>query len=53
MMPDLGKHAVSVLAAYGVAGVLIAALVAVTLWQGARMRRDLGEVERRQRGRLG
>jgi heme exporter protein D len=48
MMPDLGKYAGTVLAAYGAALVLLVALVALTLWQGARMKRALDEVERRE-----
>lgn len=48
MMPDLGKYAVTVLSAYGAALGLLLALVAVTLWQGARMKRALDEVERRE-----
>lgn len=53
MIPDLGSYAVQVLSAYGVAAALIAALVGLTLWRGARVRRALAEVERRQRGRNG
>ena len=37
MMPDLGKYAGTVLGAYGAALVLLAALVVLTLWQGARV----------------
>lgn len=48
MMPDLGKYAVAVLGAYGAALGLIAVLVGATLWQGARMKRALDEVERRE-----
>ena len=47
-MPELGKYAVSVLGSYGVTAVLIAALVGLTLWQSARMKRALAEVEARQ-----
>ena len=36
MMPDLGKYAVEVLSAYGVTLVLLAGLVVLTLWRGAR-----------------
>lgn len=45
----LGKYEVTVLAAYAAALALIAALVAVTLWRGARVRRQLEAAERRQR----
>lgn len=48
MMPDLGKYAGTVLAAYAVALVLLVALVALTLWQGARMKRALEAVEARK-----
>ena len=48
MMPDLGKYAVTVLSAYGAALALLAALVALTLWQGARMKRALDEIEHRE-----
>lgn len=48
-MPDLGKYAVTVLGAYGAALALLVALVVLTLWQGARMKRALDEVERRER----
>ncbi len=48
MMPDLGKYAGTVLGAYGAALALLVALVALTLWQGARMKRALDEVERRE-----
>lgn len=49
---DFGKYELTVLSAYGAALVLIALLVAVTIWRGARVRRQLDEVEaRQQRGR--
>jgi heme exporter protein D len=48
-MPDLGKYAVTVLGAYGAALALLVALVVVTLWQGARMKRALDAVEARAR----
>ena len=48
MMPDLGKYAVSVLSSYGVTLALLAALVALSWWQGRRMKRQLAEVEARQ-----
>lgn len=44
---DLGKYAQTVLSAYGAALVLLVALVAVTLWQGAKTKRRLAEIERR------
>lgn len=48
MMPDLGKYAFAVLASYGVSLVLVAGIVVLSLWQGARMKRALAEVEARQ-----
>ncbi len=50
MIPDLGKYAGTVLGAYGAAIVLVVALVALSLWQSARMKRALAEVEARQKG---
>ncbi|MDH2327634.1 heme exporter protein CcmD [Cereibacter sp. SYSU M97828] len=48
MMPELGKYAGAVLGAYGVSILLIAGLVALSLWQSARTRRALDEVEARK-----
>jgi len=48
MMPDLGKYADAVLSSYAASIVLIVALVALSLWRGARVRRALSEVEARQ-----
>ena len=48
MIPDLGRYAVAVLSSYGATIVLLAALVALTVWQGRRVRRQLDEVEARQ-----
>lgn len=48
MMPDLGKYAGAVLSAYGAGIGLIVVLVAVTLWQGARVRRALRAAEARR-----
>lgn len=48
MMPELGKYAGAVLSSYGVAIGLIVALVALSLWQGARIKRTLREIETRQ-----
>ncbi|MFN3643878.1 MAG: heme exporter protein CcmD [Gemmobacter sp.] len=52
MIPDLGRHAVWVLSAYGASLALIAVLVGLTLWRAARVRRALRQVEERQ-GRPG
>ena len=48
MMPDLGKYADAVLSAYAVSLVLLAVLVAMTLWRGRRARRALEAVERKR-----
>lgn len=47
-MPDLGIYAGPVLSAYGAGIVLILALVVVSLWRSARVRRALAAVEARQ-----
>ena len=47
MMPDLGKYAGTVLSAYAAAMILMAALVAVSLWQGAKIKRALAAAEQR------
>jgi heme exporter protein D len=47
-MPDLGKYATVVLSSYGAALGLLVALVAVSIWRGRRVKRQLGEVEARQ-----
>jgi heme exporter protein D len=48
MMPELGKYAGTVLWSYAATLALIAALVGLTLWHGARVKRALREVEDRQ-----
>lgn len=50
MMPDLGKYAAEVLAAYGVTAVLLIGIVTLTLWRGARIKRALARAERRSNG---
>ena len=47
-MPELGKYAFAVLGSYAATAVLIVGLVGLTLWQSARTRRALAEVEARQ-----
>jgi heme exporter protein D len=47
-MPDLGKFAGAVLGSYAATAVLIALLLGVSLWQAARVKRALTEVEARQ-----
>ncbi len=44
-MPDLGRYAFHVLAAYGVTLALIAALVGLTAWQSRRVRMRLERIE--------
>lgn len=51
MMPELGKYAFAVIASYGATLGLLAGLVALTLWNGARVRRRLDAVEARTKGR--
>ena len=48
-MPELGKYAVTVLSSYGVTILLVAALVAQTIWRGRKVRRALEEREARVR----
>lgn len=48
-MPELGKYAVEVLSAYAGSAVLLAALVVLSLWKSARVRRALAEAEERSR----
>jgi heme exporter protein D len=45
MIADLGRHADTVLAAYGVSFALLAGLVAASLIRAARIRRELAELE--------
>jgi heme exporter protein D len=47
MMPDLGKYAGPVLWSYALGIAILAVVVLLTLWQGARVRRALAEVETR------
>jgi heme exporter protein D len=44
-MPDLGKYAFAVLWSYAATFALLALLVALTLWQGARAKRVLAMAE--------
>jgi heme exporter protein D len=50
MMPDLGKYAVEVLAAWGASLALLAVLVALSLWRARAVRRALEAAEARRRG---
>lgn len=47
MMPDLGKYAVDVLAAYAVTAVILAAIVGLTLAEARRARRLLDDAEKK------
>ncbi|WP_417818499.1 heme exporter protein CcmD [Tritonibacter scottomollicae] len=49
-MPDLGEYADTVLSAYAASLLLLALLLVVTLWRGARVRSELKSVEKRIRG---
>lgn len=49
-MPDLGKYADAVLAAYGVSLILIAAIVVVSVVKGRRIRAEMLAVEARSDG---
>ena len=44
-MPELGKYATEVLAAYGVSLLLLAALLLLTLRRGRRVRAELERIE--------
>ncbi len=46
-MPDLGKYAGAVTGAYGVTIVLILAIVGLSLWRSARVKRALEAQEAR------
>ena len=45
MMPDLGKYAAEVLAAYGLSLVLMAGLILLSLGKGRRARAELARIE--------
>lgn len=49
MMPDLGRYATEVLAAYGVSLGLLGLLVGWVVWRGRRVRRLLTQVEKRRK----
>jgi heme exporter protein D len=49
MMPDLGKYAVYVLSSYAVSLALIAVIVALSIWRARRVKRELEQVEARQK----
>lgn len=47
MMPDLGKYADAVLSSYLASIVLLAVLVAITVWRGRKARAALKQIEQR------
>lgn len=49
MMPDLGKYADTVLAAYAATLALLVALVILTLWRGRRIRAEMEQIEGKRR----
>lgn len=51
MMPDLGRYAFEVLSSYAASLLLLVLIVAMTVWQGRRVKRRLAEIEARQEGR--
>ncbi|MGL5008422.1 MAG: heme exporter protein CcmD [Paracoccaceae bacterium] len=51
MLPDLGKYAVPVLGSYAATVLLVAALIALSLWRGAKVRRALAAAEARLESR--
>lgn len=52
-MMELGKYAGAVIGSYAASVVLIVALVALSIWQNARVKRALNEVEARQEKKNG
>jgi len=50
MMPDLGKYADAVLSAYAASLVLLAVIVALSVWQSRRIKAQLADVEARRNG---
>ena len=48
MMPDLGKYAGAVMWSYTASVALIVALVVLSVWRGATVKRALAEAEARQ-----
>ncbi len=50
MMPELGKYAGSILAAYGVTLALLVLLVAFSALRGSQVRKALARLERETQG---
>ena len=51
MIPDLGKYADTVLAAYGVSIALLVAIVVLSVLRGRKVRAEMARVERHVRNR--
>lgn len=51
MIPDLGKYATEVLAAYGVSIALLVLIIAVSIRRARRVRAQLANVEARKKAR--
>lgn len=49
MMPDLGKYAATVLAAYAVSIILLIGLIAQTLIRSRKVKKQLSELEERRK----
>ncbi len=49
MMPELGKYAATVLSSYAISLTLLIGLVALSLWQGAKVRKQLKQIEERRK----
>jgi heme exporter protein D len=52
MIPDLGKHADTVLSAYGASIVLLVLLVLVSVIRGRRVRAEMKKMEERVTGNV-
>ncbi|WP_177627821.1 heme exporter protein CcmD [Parasedimentitalea marina] len=50
MMPDLGKHADTVLSAYGASIALLLLLVLISVIRGRRVRAEMKRMEKRMTG---
>ena len=48
MMPDLGKYAGTVLSAYAISLILLAAIIGLSLWRARRMKARLDAAEARR-----
>jgi len=47
MIPDLGKYAGAVLSAYAISLLLMAAIVALSMWRARAVKRQLNDAEAR------